>query len=334
MRRLCLVMILMLVLLTTASWADSWYKVACHVHTVFSDGIRSFSAAVEEAKNNGFRVIIMADHVEMIAKKWHGFENYLAACNKSYDGITVIAGVEVTTKKAHTVVCGPLTLESLKKLNKAKTVLEVFAIAKEYHLITVAAHPYGKFNPYDRDHAGGVNGHELLNDKEYQKNIDWLLASLKAGWQGFVWAGIDSHTAADPDDKERWQRQTFVYAKSSSLDDILAAFRSGQVYAARDGCVLTNLSYKLGYEVQEVPFPHISFDLSFRQAPESIRIKFYCDGEYRGSTTMRGEGRTKISYWEEWFDLPKGKHWILIEVEGRLVTGTIWLDVQNPPNKE
>lgn len=337
MRRFLLIVIIS-VLFSTAVWADSWLKVACHSgHTDYSDGERTFAELVTKAKNSGYSVIIVNDHLEQIAEKPNGFEKYLADCAKKYAGITIIPGIEVMTEKigigkSHTIVFGYLTVESLEELNMTKSILDIVRVAKKYDLITVSAHPFDSLNPYDRDSAFEINGHEFFNDKGYGygKNLDWLMQRQTKGWQGFVWAGMDSHYKVDPGEIERWNRQTWVYTKSTSVNDLLTAFRADQTYASSTGIQLENLNLIPGKVAQKVK-AHLTFTVSCAKiiAGSSHRIRIYRD-EKLVDTQWLYQGKTAktIDFVDK--DCPSGIHRYNIEVEQGLVTSAIILDVSKP----
>lgn len=267
--------------------AMSWVKCATHDHSDRSDGMRSFRQSALRAKKCGFKVYIPSDHIEQLPEKG-GFQAYLDLCNEDY-GITIIPGVEVMIGSSHTVVFGGLTVESLEALNKAKTISEIIRIAQEFGLFTVAAHAFQSAYPYDMNHVLSVNGEEWLNDtsKNFTKYLNLGISYEKLGKEVFFWAGQDSHTGVDPQDKERWQRTTWVYAESASRTDILEAMSEGRTYVSGRGFSLDYITPLPGFEVHETK-PRLQFVVrSQTKTTKDHVIKIYRGSELIKSITMK-----------------------------------------------
>jgi hypothetical protein len=67
-----------------------------HMHTSFSDGMRSVEDRVWEARENGLDFIIITDHHNFIntLKKLNAYSNAIASANSSYPDVIVLWGLE------------------------------------------------------------------------------------------------------------------------------------------------------------------------------------------------------------------------------------------------
>lgn len=316
-----------LALLTLPIKADQWFKVAPHNHTDNSDGLRNFQGLVETTKFFGFDILIVSDHVEKIYQK-KGFAAYLKECQADYDDLTVISGTEVTAKTSHTVVFGSLTTKVMSKLNQAQTVSKIIEVAHQNDLLAVAAHPFDLAYLYDRTGADDINGIEFFNGLvvDYAKTFNWYRQMLADNKNVFSWAGIDSHSAADPNDGERWQRQTQVYARSNSAEDICIALRQGHTIASRRGYRLDDLNLIPGFKVQAIQ-PRFKFKVvSLLPADINDKINLYRDNKVIKSWLIPIGARSKsIDFLDE--KCPLGSHTYFIEVASALVTSPIRLEM-------
>lgn len=323
-----LVMMVLLLFAASFAWAQP-YKVGVHsFHTVtYSDGAWTFQTATKLAKVKGFNALVCCDHIEKIAKK-SSFKNYLMDCEKNY-GITIIPGVEVTVENCHTIVFGNLTVEALEKLNGAKTVKEVIALAIKYSLLTVAAHPFNKKYLYPFDLANGISGQEWFNDEggKYEKNLELLKQAITSAWPIFNSAGIDSHAIADLQDRVRWQRLTWVFANSSSREDLLIAFKNGQTIASCSNYQLEGLNIIPGFDDKAIE-PRFQFKVKSSDLVTAVRrVRIYRDNIVIMTRQIKPDSASKaFDFFDK--DCPEGLHTYVIEVEKMLITSSIRIDVR------
>lgn len=141
------------------------YKCLFHLHSVFSDGMRTIDELAEKAEGLGYQAIVVTDHEEQIERQdlkpplfqsYIGFDSYRAACDLATKPgrLLVIPGVEIAFRwgssppsSAHLLAIGrfapsPERLAKIRSQTGEWQIAERYAsILQEEGLIPIAAHP-------------------------------------------------------------------------------------------------------------------------------------------------------------------------------------------------
>jgi len=345
-RRLLLVFWLaILASISTLVWAE-WRHGTVHGHSLNSDGTRTASQVIGKAKATGDEFLIQTDHYDVLVKaptkaldEWHmkvyrdGFTTNKLVC---------LVGAEFAARhgksNAHILGFGPEIRadDILSKLNGKQGVQQqLIDRLEELGFLAVAAHPSQQSTTnhlFDWGNARGLDGVEFFNDgsaEGYQKTLAQYLALISRGESLFVTAGCDQHTPADPDDKERWTRKTYVWIDGPlTKESLLEALRHGQTYAAQYGVRLTEINHIPARGSQVVDRPVISFRLEFgRPLRQAKLIRLYRDG-MAVLEVICDAGQSSVSYTFDDKTAPKGQHSYILEVKGALITSSIHLSVR------
>jgi len=185
-------------------------KLDIHIHTINSGDSRIIPKAVPQ--------IIKSKELDGIALTEH---NKLFKYN--LQGIIVLPGIEISTKRGHLLALG--LEENIKKgMPMDKTIMEV----KRHDGIAVIAHPYSISARADLNNLNiKPDAIETLNARIMFCSISSKLAKRMANQLLLpTTGGSDSHILDTIGDA-----YTTVYAKSRSINDILEAFRKGNIEA-------------------------------------------------------------------------------------------------------
>ncbi|MCX6806991.1 MAG: DPP IV N-terminal domain-containing protein [Candidatus Berkelbacteria bacterium] len=332
-----------------------------HNHSTFSDGDRTPEMLMEEAARNGALFLVATDHYKQIEQqkstrpdvvKDYGFDNYC----KRFSSVPMIDGVPVPlivftgaeiTLASHTLAIGDLCFKDEKLLNP-KDQQEAINRINGLGLLSIAAHPNNKNYLYDKSHAEGICGIEIMNDgsiEGYRKTRDWGLKLTKEGKNVFWIGGCDSHTGLDKEDKDRRSRITWVLADKLDKKSILEGMRNGRTYVTCGGATIRTFEnagiYIPGFTYQDVTTPIFGFILSFEKPIDSpISIYVYRDGpcvyseEYGKEAIKSSPDNKEIFFsWED-KDVQPGKHWYMFEATGAeksyFITSSIRLRIIEP----
>jgi len=185
-------------------------KLDIHIHTMNSGDSKIIPKMVPEIiKSKGLDGIALTEHNKLF----------------KYDlqGIIVLPGIEISTKRGHLLALG--LEENIKKgMSMVWTIREV----KRHNGIAVIAHPYSISARADLNNLNTKpDAIETLNARIMFCSISSKLAKRMANQLLLpTTGGSDSHILDTIGDA-----YTTVYAKSRSIDDILEAFRKGNIEA-------------------------------------------------------------------------------------------------------
>ena len=197
-----------------------WYVGVPHSHTVNSDGALTIEQLVRKAKRNKLDYIMITDHNKN--------------CNQlpETDGLTLIYGTELTKHGGHTNIWG--VKDAVDNFDNCETYEDWLRIkneAKRRGAVICMNHPWCMqchWN-WEKD-IDEVDVLEVWNSPQHYDNMvctDWWHELLKQGKKVPVVGGSDYHRdyvvtnlLAVP--------ATYVYARSSSPEDILDAIVKGR----------------------------------------------------------------------------------------------------------
>jgi predicted metal-dependent phosphoesterase TrpH len=185
-------------------------KLDIHIHTMNSGDSRIIPKAIpEKIKSKGLDGIALTEHNKLF----------------KYDlqGIIVLPGIEISTKRGHLLALG--LKENIKKGKSMDwTIREV----KRHNGVAVIAHPYSISARADLNNLNiKPDAIETLNARIMFCSISSKLARRMAIQLSLpTTGGSDSHILDTIGDA-----YTTVYTKSRSIDDILEAFRKGNIEA-------------------------------------------------------------------------------------------------------
>lgn len=186
-------------------------KLDIHVHTSNSGDSNIKVESVPAAMRiKGLDGIALTEHNRLM--KYH------------LDGVIVVPGVEISTSEGHLLALGiKENIES--KMSMAETIKEV----KVQDGVAIIAHPYSFSARAKVKHLSiKPNAIEVLNARNLFCYISVKLAKRMAKKLSLpTTGGSDSHIVDTIGDA-----YTIVYARSKSINDILEAFRLGNVEAS------------------------------------------------------------------------------------------------------
>ncbi len=185
-------------------------KLDIHIHTINSGDSKIIPKAVpEKIKSKGLDGIALTEHNKLF----------------KYDlqGIIVLPGIEISTKRGHLLALG---LD--ENIKKGKSMDWTIKEVKRHNGIAIIAHPYSISARADLNSLNmKPDAIETLNARIMFCNISSKLAKRKANQLMLpTTGGSDSHILDTIGDA-----YTTVYAKSRSIEDILEAFRKGNIEA-------------------------------------------------------------------------------------------------------
>jgi predicted metal-dependent phosphoesterase TrpH len=135
---------------------------AWHVHTTRSDGRGTLREVVAAARDAGLSFVVVTDH-NVIAPEEQGW----------HDGVLVIQGIEVSTRKGHVVALG-IDLAAGQAARKAEDPLGTIAAAGGR---AVLAHPLHPRRAYDGIDEGPWAGFEVFSN-----DTAWYQALADRAW--------------------------------------------------------------------------------------------------------------------------------------------------------
>ena len=210
-----------------------WVRGDCHLHTVYSDGVRSPGQMAAAARTGGLDFIISTDHNTTSShRQW---------ATHAGEDLVIGLGEEVTTRNGHWLALG-LPPERLIDW-RFRAGSDGFAVAaaqvRELGGLAVAAHPFapclGCRFKHDLTHAHAVevwNGPWTLDDEAAVLAWDNLLVSGRARWLPAM-GNSDSHAIDD----RVGLPQTVVLVGELSVDAIIGGLRAGRSWIAESAGV-------------------------------------------------------------------------------------------------
>ena len=281
--RLGLVLLLAVTVFAHAEWAI----VACHGgHTRYSDGERTPWLLKRDISSAGFQVLIPTDHYEQIPSEKKGvipdkigmvgFENYFNDYSSDFEifgikkTLLVLPCVEITNDNPHyhTLAFGE-KIQEFCGTPTSGTVEGQVEILKKYGLITVLAHPHWKLDNLPFEKLQNYNGIEFFNNydpADFFKDLSLYLELVNSGKLVFPTGGIDIHYTEDPMEILRMQRQTIVQIDEIKTQNVLSAFRKGNVLATNHGLIVKNCDPAPSFAALKSNLPRISLDIGFKTA--------------------------------------------------------------------
>lgn len=154
-----------------------------HIHSNHSDGKHSIKEILREAIKKKIDVISITDHDTL-----NGSFEAIEIANEEHLSITVIPGIEITTKNGHLLVYG-----IQKEIDRGMEMIETIKIAKELGGFTVLAHPFefyrhGCMKP---SYFKYVDAIEVFNAKSY---LNFLANYFVKKYKKPIMAGSDAHS--------------------------------------------------------------------------------------------------------------------------------------------
>jgi len=226
-----------------------WVRGDCHLHTVYSDGVRSPGQMAAAARTGGLDFIISTDHNTTSShRQW---------ATHAGEDLVIGLGEEVTTRNGHWLALG-LPPERLIDW-RFRAGSDGFAVAaaqvRELGGLAVAAHPFapclGCRFKHDLTHAHAVevwNGPWTLDDEAAVLAWDNLLVSGRARWLPAM-GNSDSHAIDD----RVGLPQTVVLVGELSVDAIIGGLRAGRSWIAESAGV--ELSFTATATMTRPPLP-------------------------------------------------------------------------------
>lgn len=153
------------------------------------------------------------------------------------------------------------------------------------------------------------------------------------------YSGNDSHGWLDIEDKERWQRVTYVLVPSLTTASLVNSISNGYTMAFAQGMVPKTLSAAPGPRHWVCKTPSFSFKFVFWSwdkpgksvgSPLATKMRLYRDGVFvTGSEIAIKKGQTSVSYKFTDRSATVGEHRYDIVTDNCLMTAPIWVDVVN-----
>lgn len=224
--------------------------VANHVHTIVSDRYshapvaanageayseRGLAAAIAGFERAGADAIVVTDHNAIDA----AFDPQVRAA-----GLTVIGGMEWTTRSGHALLIGFAASEPADAIlppawRTRPTHGDFQAMVDRTHArggVVIIAHPRVPFRTWP-DRVFGADGVEVWGlDRFFMRNRGarrWWHERLVGGERLIAVAGTDLHPGATI--RSLYRPLNWVYAPDCDRDAILAALRAGHLALVRDG---------------------------------------------------------------------------------------------------
>jgi len=321
-----------------------------HFHTRRSDGVESIDQYIADAKNRHLGFLIPTDHDPKAAEQ----AKFAAYCRgASVPGrLIIIPGAEITSlwkaerntvDASHTLALGysgDNRIESLQgKYDSQEAILRrlsylgIFSVSAHPNLI--AANTFWRWQRLRFDFRSIVsqrlvNGTEFFNSATTAQENQTFNRYLSQ-YQKTAFAGCDSHGWIDPNDEERRQKLTWVYASSLTEQAILEGFREGRTYAADKGACLTTATAIPGKTPVQMTGPvRLIFNVAFAgYRCDTITFEVWRDGVIILAVERMIDGENNryqfgIIQWTP----PKGVHQYVIRIPGYLVTSPYTFDIQ------
>lgn len=198
-----------------------WYMGVPHCHTVMSDGKLTLRQLIAKAKKNKLDFLMITDH------------NENCRCLPAVDGLTLIYGAELTKHGGHCNMWGVRDVIDRADYESCETYADFLRVrdkAKQRGAVICMNHPHCKQCPWRWEmNAADVDVLEVWNAPSHFDNLEctqWWHEQLRNGHKLPVVGGSDYHEDYVVTNLLTLP-VTWVYAKSSSAEDLLDAIVKG-----------------------------------------------------------------------------------------------------------
>lgn len=197
-----------------------WYVGVPHCHTVASDGALTLDGIIKKAKKTGLDFVMITDH------------NVNCKGLPKVDGLTLIYGAELTKHGGHCNMWGVKdVIDDYENCETYEDFLKVKDEAKNRGAVICMNHPHCKQCPWRWEkNADDIDVLEVWNAPTHFDNLEcteWWHEQLRNGKKLPVVGGSDYHSDYVVTNLISLP-VTYVYAKSSSQEDILDAILKGR----------------------------------------------------------------------------------------------------------
>ncbi|MGI6701603.1 MAG: CehA/McbA family metallohydrolase [Christensenellales bacterium] len=205
-----------------------WLKGDLHTHSVYSDGKFTVPELGEKAIKNGFDYFALTDHNNFFHNK------HLPDIRD----LTIIPGVEFTHYKGHMNILGLETpYTGSYAVNTKDEFLALYKEAYDRGALICLNHPLCSLCPWKWDFDFKYHAVEVWNGpmrKDNLRAVSWWHNLLKDGHRVTAVGGSDFHFEFPPLINLFARPTTYVYAKSNSPEDILAAIKEGRAVIVKN----------------------------------------------------------------------------------------------------
>lgn len=199
-----------------------WYVGVTHCHSVASDGGHTLEELIEKSKKSKLDFLIMTDH------------NVNCQEFPQVEGLTLIYGAELSKDGGHCNMWGVKDVIDQEDYDTCETYEDFLRVkdeAKRRGAVICMNHPHCKQCPWRWEkNAADIDVLEVWNSPTHYDNLEcteWWHEQLRNGHKLPVVGGSDYHRDYAVTNLLTWP-VTYVYAKSSSAEDILDAIVKGR----------------------------------------------------------------------------------------------------------
>jgi hypothetical protein len=250
-----------------------WVRGDCHLHSVYSDGVRTPEQLAAAARAAGLDFIVSTDHNTSSAhRQW---------APHAGDDLLIGLGEEVTTRTGHWLALGlpPETVIDWRFRAGGDGFAVAAARVRQLGAIAVAAHPFapclGCRFKHDLGHADVVevwNGPWTLDDEAALLAWDNLLGSGPGHWLPAM-GNSDSHALDDTVGLP----QTVVFVDDLSVDAITDGLRTGRSWIAESAAV--TLTFTATTAMTGTPLPPVGIGGHLTAADDAaVDVRLDVDG--------------------------------------------------------
>jgi len=262
------------------------YKVALHIHTTLSDGVKTPEEAAEIYKNAGYDVIAITDH-------WSYYPE------GEINSVNIISGIEYNTGAAdtaedvmHIVALG---MKKAPEISREASRQEIIDAINGEGGIAVLAHPAWSLNTLeDVVSLNGFSATEIYNSVsdvgQSRRGYSGYIVDALAN-KGIVFPLIAADDVHFYNGEDETKSFVMVKAESDSPSDIIKALRQGDFYATQS------------------PELHLKREgnMMIADCSEVVEINFISNSSYAPDRIITGEALTHAEYpikpWERWIRL-------------------------------
>lgn len=302
--------------LRTRDRGHAWYRGDGHLHTIYSDGQRTLSELVSDARRAGLDFIVSTEHNTSSAHMQWGYH--------ATDDLLILNGEEVTTRTGHWPAWHLPAGQWIDWRYRADNPDELRRFVDEVHGaggLVVAAHPFGpcigcswEFGMERVDLVEVWNGQWTLDDEATVIAWDSL---LRAGrWVPAV-GNSDSHSHAD----RVGLPHNVVWSHGLSGDQLMAGFAQGRNWIAESAEVrldftATNGIRTVGIGQRLETDDPVTFEVRVEGAPDThIRMLDQHGPQWGGYVHKDGGTAT-------WTTRSRYSRWVRVEVRRNTPTQT------------
>lgn len=299
---------------------SNWIPVQLHVHTTYSDGLKTPLEVANTYKNMGYKVVYITDHTDGIQQ--HGWSNYTQEISlaSSQSGIAVYPGGEMgvllLTYESHLLAYGIVDLNGLEnRTYDPQTGINNILNNNWYQSSAAIAHPYGSFSWVDWT-VHYYSGFELMSGLQYNFSdsanpmVRWrseltrlLSYALNTPYRPSARAGDDWHAKPlDPNPKGYITYLNTLGFISQTMVD--SALFNGKTVASRKGGLAyftfekNGIVKNIGEVLYYVPNnSKININVTFKPVYSgTYYIKIYEDNKVREIFSKYGSYSAGITY--------------------------------------